>query len=134
MSGSRQTLRMLVGWLGIVVLVELLLLRTGTRTLIHIPGLGQLDEGGQVRVEKVAALYTSRDRAVSELAEHVREDVAESAGVEAVLREHTLVWQQLWDEHCLRLEGDEWVQLVLNLHAFHLLQTTSEQTMFRFCT
>lgn len=43
MSGSRQTLRMLAGWLGIVVLVELLLLRTGTRTLIHIPGLGQFD-------------------------------------------------------------------------------------------
>lgn len=43
MSGSRQTLRMLAGWLGIVALVELLLLRTGTRTLIHIPGLGQFD-------------------------------------------------------------------------------------------
>lgn len=43
MSGSRRTLRMLAGWLGIVALVELLLLRTGTRTLIHIPGLGQFD-------------------------------------------------------------------------------------------
>lgn len=43
MSVPRQTLRMLTGWLAIVALVELLLLRTGTRTLIHIPGLGQFD-------------------------------------------------------------------------------------------
>lgn len=42
-SDSRQTLRMLAGWLGLVALAELLLLRTGTRTLIHIPGLGQFD-------------------------------------------------------------------------------------------
>jgi hypothetical protein len=34
------TLRPLAGWLGVVVLAELVLLRSGTRTLIHIPGLG----------------------------------------------------------------------------------------------
>jgi hypothetical protein len=35
--------RTLSAWLGIVVLVELTLLRTGTRTLIHIPGLGRYE-------------------------------------------------------------------------------------------
>ncbi len=35
--------RHLTGWLGVVVLAELVLLRTGTRTLIHIPGLGRFD-------------------------------------------------------------------------------------------
>lgn len=38
-----STLRLLAGWLGLVVIVELVLLRTGTRTLIHIPGLGRFD-------------------------------------------------------------------------------------------
>ncbi len=38
-----RTLRALTAWLGIAVLVELVLLRTGTRTLIHIPGLGRFD-------------------------------------------------------------------------------------------
>ncbi|HSM43775.1 MAG TPA: hypothetical protein VK969_02035, partial [Acidimicrobiia bacterium] len=37
------TLRPLAGWLGIVVLAELVLLRSGTRTLIHIPGLGDFE-------------------------------------------------------------------------------------------
>lgn len=38
-----HTLRMLSFWLGTTVVVELVLLRTGTRTLIHIPGLGRYD-------------------------------------------------------------------------------------------
>jgi hypothetical protein len=43
MTRRSQTLQILSGWLGIVVLMELVLLRTGTRTLIHIPGLGRFD-------------------------------------------------------------------------------------------
>lgn len=37
------TLRILGGSLGLVALVELVLLRSGTRTLVHIPGLGRYD-------------------------------------------------------------------------------------------
>lgn len=37
------TLRTLAGSLGVVALVELVLLRSGTRTLVHIPGLGRYD-------------------------------------------------------------------------------------------
>lgn len=37
------TLRILAGSLGLVALVELVLLRSGTRTLVHIPGLGRYD-------------------------------------------------------------------------------------------
>lgn len=36
-------IRTLSVWLGVVVLVELTLLRTGTRTLVHIPGLGRYE-------------------------------------------------------------------------------------------
>ncbi len=42
-AASNSILRLLSGWLGLVVIVELVLLRTGTRTLIHIPGLGRFD-------------------------------------------------------------------------------------------
>lgn len=37
------TMRILAGALGLVALVELVLLRSGTRTLVHIPGLGRYD-------------------------------------------------------------------------------------------
>lgn len=38
-----STMRILAGSLGLVALVELVLLRSGTRTLVHIPGLGRYD-------------------------------------------------------------------------------------------
>jgi len=37
------TWRLLAGALGVIALVELILLRSGTRTLVHIPGLGRYD-------------------------------------------------------------------------------------------
>lgn len=40
---GRPTFRILAGSLGVVALVELVLLRSGTRTLVHIPGLGRYD-------------------------------------------------------------------------------------------
>ncbi len=44
MSTARNaTLRTLPLWLGAAVLLELVLLRTGTRTLVHIPGLGRFE-------------------------------------------------------------------------------------------
>ncbi|HUG32811.1 MAG TPA: hypothetical protein VMM14_07960 [Acidimicrobiia bacterium] len=36
-------LRILAGTLGVIALVELVLLRSGTRTLVHIPGLGRYE-------------------------------------------------------------------------------------------
>ncbi|MFP3883057.1 MAG: hypothetical protein ACLFWH_12165 [Actinomycetota bacterium] len=40
---SAPTLRILTGSLGVVALIELILLRSGTRTLVHIPGLGRYE-------------------------------------------------------------------------------------------
>ena len=42
-AGPDRTVRMLSGWLAVAVVFELVVLRTGTRTLIHIPGLGRFD-------------------------------------------------------------------------------------------
>lgn len=42
-TSRRETTEFLARWLLVAVVVELVLLRTGTRTLIHIPGLGRFD-------------------------------------------------------------------------------------------
>ena len=42
-TSRRETAEFLARWLLVAVVVELVLLRTGTRTLIHIPGLGRFD-------------------------------------------------------------------------------------------
>lgn len=42
-TARNATLRTLTLWLGVAVVLELVLLRTGTRTLVHIPGLGRFE-------------------------------------------------------------------------------------------
>ena len=42
-STGMSSLRTLAGSLGVIALVELILLRSGTRTLVHIPGLGRYE-------------------------------------------------------------------------------------------
>lgn len=48
---EREGLGGLTGLLGVAVLAELVLLRTGTRTLIHIPGLGRFETPIRVLAE-----------------------------------------------------------------------------------
>lgn len=42
-SSERHTVAGVSGLLGVLALAELILLRTGTRALIHIPGLGRFE-------------------------------------------------------------------------------------------
>ncbi|GAA1830860.1 glycoside hydrolase family 65 protein [Actinomadura chokoriensis] len=85
-------------------------------------------EGVPVTVEKVAAVFTSRDRGIEE---HGRAALAAAAGAgsfDALLERHTLAWSRLWRRCQLSVDQIE-VQRVLNLHIFHLLQTVSEHSV-----
>jgi len=83
-------------------------------------------EGEQVLVEKVVALYTSRDRAIADPLNAALEAAGRSPGMEHLVDEHRRAWDRLWDRWHLRVTTpDPGVQRILNLHAFHLLQTLS---------
>ena len=104
------------------------------RRVIEQPGYVGLEhsveaaEGHPVTAEKVVALFTARDRAISECALAAREAVAEAGGFPALASSHELAWEHLWRRFEVRLDGDgpdaERASLVLRLHVFHLLQTT----------
>ncbi|MEU8305471.1 glycosyl hydrolase family 65 protein [Actinomadura sp. NPDC048955] len=83
------------------------------------------ERGAHVTVEKVAAVFTSRDRAVEEAGEAALGAAAGAGGFDALLERHTLAWNRLWRRCQLSVDHVE-VQRVLNLHIFHLLQTVSE--------
>ncbi|GAA2437588.1 glycosyl hydrolase family 65 protein [Actinomadura vinacea] len=85
-------------------------------------------EGVAITVEKVAALYTSRDRAVEEPGEAARTHTDRATGFDELLERHTLAWGRLWRRCQLGVDRED-VQRVLNLHMFHLLQTVSEHTV-----
>jgi trehalose/maltose hydrolase-like predicted phosphorylase len=89
-------------------------------------------EGEPVTIEKVVALFTSKDRAIAEPGGAAGGRVARLPdGFDRLLERHVLAWDQLWRRCHLDLggNGDEEVARTLNLHVFHLLQTVSEHTI-----
>jgi trehalose/maltose hydrolase-like predicted phosphorylase/beta-phosphoglucomutase-like phosphatase (HAD superfamily) len=90
----------------------------------------ELERGTPVNVQKIAALYTSRDRAISESGDAARVAVAKAPNFDELLARHVLAWSSLWTRFDIELDSDnEWTELVLHLHEFHLLQTVSPNTI-----
>jgi alpha,alpha-trehalase len=86
-------------------------------------------QGEEVTVEKTVALFTSRDRAISEPALAAAQAVAAADDFEPLLEGHSLAWSHLWRRCDLVLEGRHRTQVALRLHIFHLLQTVSINTV-----
>jgi trehalose 6-phosphate phosphatase len=89
--------------------------------------------GQQVTVEKVVAVHTGRDWAVSEPGEAVASALERAEGFEELLDGHTLAWAQLWERFHTSLEADRQTgteaSFTVRLYLFHLLQTLSIHTL-----
>jgi len=93
-----------------------------------------VEENSRLVVEKIAALHTSRDIAISEAGEAVSEALARAPDYAEILEAHSSRWSQLWDRFGLELEwappdGVEHASMILRLHIFHLLQTVSPHNL-----
>jgi len=91
-----------------------------------------LSEGEAITVEKVVALFTTRDRAISECGLEARDAVGRAGDFHALLAAHVAAWDQLWQRFDIGLEqadGNGETRMILHLHIFHLLQTTSSHTI-----
>jgi alpha,alpha-trehalase len=88
-----------------------------------------LTRGEPITVEKVVALYTSRDHAIAECSIEARKAVQRASRVGELLQSHLLAWGRLWSEGDIALEDGGRTQLLLRLHLFHLLQTVSPHTI-----
>lgn len=87
-------------------------------------------QGRALTVEKVVALYTSRDKAITECATEARTAVRRAADFEALLTAQRIAWKYYWDRSDIRFDEDGGrMQLILRLHVFHILQTTSMNTL-----
>jgi trehalose/maltose hydrolase-like predicted phosphorylase/beta-phosphoglucomutase-like phosphatase (HAD superfamily) len=88
-----------------------------------------LEQGRSMTVEKVVALYTSRDRAISESRHDAQLAVARVDDFAALLARHESAWLEAWNRFDIELDSaNEWTETVLHLHIFHLLQTVSHHT------
>jgi trehalose/maltose hydrolase-like predicted phosphorylase len=83
-------------------------------------------EGQPVRVQKLAAYYTSRDRAITEPVAAARQAVAGAGEFDELFTAHLRAWRRLWARSHIELHTDDLSPLLaLNLHTFHLQVATS---------
>jgi alpha,alpha-trehalase len=84
-------------------------------------------EGKEIAVEKVVALHTSHDTAISEPGLAAIKRLADAGSFESLLEAHLQAWANTWDECGIEIEtkADHSVSMKLRLHIFHLLQTVS---------
>ncbi len=91
-------------------------------------------EGTEISVEKVVALYSSRDRGISECGLEARQAMQRAGNFMDLLQSHTLAWEQLWRRFAVDYDSKkevayEYTDAVLHLYLFHILQTTSLHTL-----
>ncbi|QOR70465.1 glycoside hydrolase family 65 protein [Ruania alkalisoli] len=84
-------------------------------------------EGEPIRVEKMVALYNSRDHAMSEPLTTAGTVASRLPTFAEAFTRHQRAWSELW-ERCGVEVGDDEVQLRLNLHIAHILQVCSRHT------
>lgn len=83
-------------------------------------------EGDEVIVEKVVALYTSRDDAISEPGLEACDQVRNAAGsFDELLERSVVAWRHRWQHNQIRLGANHDTALLLHLHMFHLMVTVS---------
>ena len=114
--------------------------REGSRRFIDEPGyIGQewvvdLQRGETLVLEKLAALYTSRDHAISESGLAARKAMARAGRFDAVMSEHVVAWTYLWRHFDVHLQpaGPAFklnISMLLRLNMFHLLQAASPNSI-----
>lgn len=97
----------------------------------------ELRDGEPLRLEKVVALFTSRDRGISEPGVDSRLAIQRAPDFSTLKAEHVAAWKRLWRRCDVEIDAvdddDEPAmdQLILRLHIFHMLQTASPHTVGR---
>ena len=95
-------------------------------------------EGETLEVEKIVAMYSSRDRAISECGESAKRHLERTPRFDEILPSHIRCWNHIWrrfdiglatsgDSSETELSGEN-PAAILRLHVFHLVQTASPNT------
>jgi trehalose/maltose hydrolase-like predicted phosphorylase len=87
-------------------------------------------QGESVTIEKMAAIYTSRDFAISDPLTEARTQTERMKTFAEEEEMHKIIWKEIWDHNDIVLNTNGSTdQLVLRLHIFHLYQTVSHNSI-----
>ncbi|MFJ5032445.1 glycoside hydrolase family 65 protein [Streptomyces sp. NPDC088560] len=79
-----------------------------------------------VAMEKIVALHTSRDTAISDPLGEAIDRVTTAGDFPALLESHAAAWERLWRRTDMQVPGE--AGRILRFHLFHVLQTLSPHT------
>ncbi|MDR9456948.1 MAG: glycosyl hydrolase family 65 protein [Salegentibacter sp.] len=86
-------------------------------------------EGKKYVVEKIVAIYTSRDKAITEASLEACKDIKRVGRFKELLFSQKEAYRFLWHRSDIGIIGSEKIQKLARLHIFHSLQTISPNTM-----
>nr|WP_255651169.1 glycosyl hydrolase family 65 protein [Cesiribacter sp. SM1] len=87
----------------------------------------EIESGAVIQIEKIAALFTSQDKAIANCREAARKAIDEAGDFSNLYKNHCKAWEQLW-EYC-KLDTNPAEQLpYFRLHMFQILQNISRHT------
>lgn len=84
--------------------------------------------GRAVTLEKVAAVYTSRDHGISGPVVAAERELAHVGSFDDLERAHRLAWTHLWERFNVDLGREPDLLRLVRLHQLHVLQTLSPHT------
>ncbi|MFN8530848.1 MAG: beta-phosphoglucomutase [Anaerolineae bacterium] len=82
-----------------------------------------LKQEESVTLDKLTAIYTSRDVVNPLETAEAKVDEAANAGYDALLTHHSAEWAKYWDTADIRIDGDEEIQQALRFTTYHILIT-----------
>ena len=88
----------------------------------------EVQRGEPTRVEKMVALYTSRDRGMQEPLLNAGKSASRYPTFREAFEGHAHAWRELWEVCDIALPQDPRAQFLLRFHISHLLQTCSRLT------
>lgn len=90
----------------------------------------EMADQSPIVVDKTIAFATSRDVAIASPEDGALAELSRAhGGFTALLEAHEAAWRRLWGHFRIELDAQRDVQLVLNLHAYHLLTAISPHTV-----
>lgn len=86
-------------------------------------------EGKKYVVEKIVAIYTNRDRAITEPSLEACNDIERAGRFKEMLLRQKEAYRFLWHRSDIGIIGNKKIQQLARLHIFHSMQTISPNTM-----
>lgn len=85
----------------------------------------QVEQGKTYTVEKLIAIYTSKDKGIKDPLTESQKSLQKNSDFSTLLKSHKKAWANLWHKFDIQIQGDNFSQLALRFHTFHLIQTAS---------